>query len=68
VSSHLDVTEAQGDPEEKLADQVIWDEFRSLTSPVLGIEWSEHVLKTARAIANAPSVNPLFDLMTPPPK
>jgi 2-methylcitrate dehydratase PrpD len=62
------VTEAQGDPEEKLADQVIWDKFRSLTSPVLGIEWSEHFLKTARAIANAPSVNPLFDLMTPPPK
>lgn len=63
-----DVTEALGDPEAKLADQVIWDKFRNLTTPVMGSEWAEHFLKTARAIADAPSVTPLFDLMTQSPK
>ena len=63
-----DVTEAQGDPEAKLDDHVVWNKFRSLTVPVMGAEWSETFLKTARTIADAPSVAPMFDLMAQPPK
>lgn len=58
-----DVTEAQGDPENKLADQVIWDKFRGLTAPVLGAKWSEGFLEQAMGLADAPSLGPLFDMM-----
>lgn len=58
-----DVTEAQGDPENKISDTVIWDKFRSLTTPLLGTAWSEEFLTLAKSIANAHSVTPLFDMM-----
>lgn len=62
-----DVTEAQGDPENKVSDQVIWDKFRGLTTPVLGQDWSEKFLEDARAIADADSITPLLDQMTSAP-
>ena len=58
-----DATEAQGDPEAKLSDQMIWDKFHTLTAPVMGSDWSNQFLSTARTIADAPSVMPLFGMM-----
>ena len=56
-------TEAQGDPENKVPDQVIWDKLRGLASPLLGKAWSEQFLSLAWGIVDAPSVTPLFELI-----
>jgi 2-methylcitrate dehydratase PrpD len=56
-------TEAQGDPENKVPDQVIWDKLRGLASPLLGEAWSEQFLSLAWSIVDAPSVTPLFELI-----
>ena len=56
-------TEAQGDPENKVSDQVVWDKFRGLTTPLLGTAWSEQFLTLAQGIADAPSITPFFELM-----
>lgn len=63
-----DTTQAQGDPEQKVADSVIWDKFRDLTIPVLGNDWSEQFLEDAQAIRDAPSLVALFEMMAQPPQ
>ena len=55
-----DATEAQGDPENKVSDAVIWDKFRNLTRPVLGREWSETFLTNALALPDGGSVQSLL--------
>jgi len=58
------VTEAQGDPENKLSDEVIWEKFKTLTTPVLGENWSAEFLTKAQALSNETSAQPLFDLLS----
>lgn len=59
-----DATEAQGDPENKVSDTVIWDKFRSLTSPVLGRDWVETFLTNANDLPKGGSVQVLLDHMS----
>lgn len=56
-------TEAQGDPENKVADAVIWSKFRNLTNPVLGQGWSNSFLARARALPDAAQTHELLDLL-----
>jgi len=60
-------TEAQGDPENPVSDTVIWDKFRRLSRPVMGADWAERVLRTARTLPDAESIAPLFDLLAEAP-
>ncbi len=53
-------TEAQGDPENKVSDSVIWDKFRTLTIPVMGEDWCESFLKNAKALPTTKSAAILF--------
>ena len=55
-----ETTEAQGDPENKVSDQVIWDKFKTLTTPVLGSDWSQSFLTNAQALTVQGSVTDLF--------
>ncbi len=57
-------TEAQGDPENKVSDAVIWDKFRNLTTPVLGQDWPDAFLTNARALSKDGSVQTLLDHMS----
>ena len=56
-------TEAQGDPENKVSDQVIWDKFKTLTTPVLGSAWTQSFLINAQALIEQGSVSDLFTQM-----
>lgn len=56
-------TEAQGDPENKVSDQVIWEKFNALTIPVMGRKWSMDFLNHARNIADASNITPLLNLL-----
>ena len=55
--------QAQGDPENKVSDQVIWDKFRKMTSPVLGSDWAEALIKNAQSLPEQSSVSGLFRQM-----
>lgn len=54
-------TEAQGDPENKLADEVLWEKFRDLTSVSMGAAWSKTFLTQAQALPRAQDVQALFN-------
>lgn len=56
-----DATQAQGDPENKVSDTVIWDKFRTLTNPVLSKSWTETFLSNAQALVEAESTSFIFD-------
>ena len=56
-------TEAQGDPENKVSDQVIWDKFKTLTTPVLGSAWTQSFLINAQALIEQGSDTDLFTQM-----
>ena len=56
-------TEAQGDPENKVSDQVIWDKFKTLTTPVLGSAWAQSFLANAQALPEQSCVADLFTQM-----
>lgn len=56
-------TEAQGDPENKVSDAVIWSKFQNLTAPVLGQDWSNNFLSQARSLADRTETDTLFNLM-----
>jgi hypothetical protein len=58
-----ETTEAQGDPENKVSDRVIWDKFATLTTPVLGPDWAQTFLTNARALPEQSSVADLFTQM-----
>ena len=55
-----DKTEAQGDPENKISDTLIWDKFRFLTTPVLGDEWANSFLENAQNLSKVSNVSILF--------
>ena len=59
-----DVTEAQGDPENKVSDDVIWNKFRTLTTPVLGTDWAGRFLSEAQALPKGSSAQTLFDQLS----
>lgn len=59
-----ETTEAQGDPENKVSDDVIWDKFRTLTTPVLGHDWADRFLTDARALPESASARNLFDQLS----
>ena len=58
-----ETTEAQGDPENKVSDQVIWDKFGALTIPVLGPDWAQTFLTNARTLPEQSCVADLFAQM-----
>jgi len=58
-----EATEAQGDPENKVSDAVIWSKFQNLTVPVLGQDWSDSFLSQARTLASSSETDALFDLL-----
>ena len=53
-------TEAQGDPENKVSDTLIWDKFRTFTIPILGDEWANSFLENAQNLPKVSSVSILF--------
>lgn len=53
-------TEAEGDPENKLADDVIWNKFETYTAPVLGAAWAKSFLTQAKALPTGGSAADLF--------
>ena len=55
-----DKTEAQGDPENKVSDTLIWDKFRFLTTPVLGDKWANSFLEKAQNLPKESNVSLLF--------
>ena len=55
-----DKTEAQGDPENKISDTLIWDKFRFLTTPVLGDKWANSFLEKAQNLPKESNVSLLF--------
>lgn len=56
-------TEAQGDPEKKVSDQVIWDKFATVTTPVLGPDWAQSFLINAQALPERSCVADFFTQM-----
>lgn len=56
-------TEAQGDPENKVSDTVIWSKFQNLTAPVLGQGWADSFLSQARTLADRTETDTLFNLL-----
>ena len=58
-----DTTEAQGDPEKKVSNQVIWDKFGALTIPVLGSTWAQSFLANAQALPEQSCLANLFTQM-----
>ena len=53
-------TEAQGDPENKISDTLIWDKFRTFTIPILGDEWANSFLENAQNLSKVSNVSILF--------
>jgi 2-methylcitrate dehydratase PrpD len=53
-------TEAQGDPENKISDTLIWDKFRTFTIPILGDEWANSFLENAQNLPKVSNVSILF--------
>ncbi|MBC8407649.1 MAG: MmgE/PrpD family protein [Rhodobacteraceae bacterium] len=53
-------TEAQGDPENKISDTLIWDKFRTFTIPILGDEWANSFLENAQNLPKMSNVSILF--------
>jgi 2-methylcitrate dehydratase PrpD len=53
-------TEAQGDPENKISDTLIWDKFRTFTIPILGDEWANSFLENAQNLPKVSDVSILF--------
>ncbi len=59
-----DVTEAQGDPENKVADSVIWEKYAQLTSPVIGQNRSDKIIGQIRNMEKETSAEDLFNLIS----
>lgn len=59
-------TEAQGDPENKLQDAVLWDKFFNFTQDVMGRHWAQTFLTTSLALPQALTAQPLFDQIAQP--
>jgi len=57
-------TEAQGDPENKVSDDVIWNKFRTLATPILGAAWANRFLKEATALPQKTNAQTIFDQLT----
>ncbi len=58
-------TEAKGDPEAKVSDQVVWQKFDGLAQPVLGMARSAALRACVTAMPAAASTAELFDLLRP---
>ncbi|NOZ32653.1 MAG: MmgE/PrpD family protein [Alphaproteobacteria bacterium] len=56
-------TEAKGDPENKLGDEVVWSKFYGLTSPVLGDEGARDLARAIGALPEGGSTAHVFDLV-----
>ncbi len=56
-------TEAKGDPEHRVEDEVIWSKFHALTDPVLSGVKSARLESTITGLPEAESVAQLFDQM-----
>jgi 2-methylcitrate dehydratase PrpD len=59
-----DPTEAQGDPEDKVSDDVIWSKFENLTVPVLGADWAAQFLASAHRMPETETTNACFEMLT----
>lgn len=60
------VTEALGDPENKLADAILWDKFRGLTKNIMGADWTETFLTTSLTLPESGTLRPLLDQIALP--
>jgi len=59
-----DITEAQGDPENKVSDDVIWSKYSQLSSPVIGDDRSQEIFTQIRNLDVQKSTDELFALMS----
>jgi 2-methylcitrate dehydratase PrpD len=57
-------TEAQGDPEHKLSDAVLWSKFHGLADPVLGADRAGELEAAIAAMPDAASAGGLFELLS----
>jgi len=56
-------TEAKGDPEDKLDDDVVWSKFHGLSEPVLGKDATGNLARAIRALPKNEDASILFDLV-----
>jgi 2-methylcitrate dehydratase PrpD len=61
-----DVTEAQGDPENKVSDDIIWLKYKQLTSSVIGNDRSQKIITEIRNLETQKSIEGLFKLISEP--
>jgi 2-methylcitrate dehydratase PrpD len=59
-------TEAIGDPENPVSDEVVRDKFAALTHPILGVNKSEELLHITQNMAFAKAVRPLITALSNP--
>ena len=60
-------TEAKGDPENKVSDAVIWNKFRKLAAPVIGINPAQQLLADLQALPSTENTERLFSQLSAPP-
>jgi 2-methylcitrate dehydratase PrpD len=61
-----DGTEAQGDPENKVSDDIIWPKYKQLTSSVIGNDRSQKIITEIRNLETQKSIEGLFKLISEP--